>query len=131
MGSKRRKHASEFKAKVAREAVKGVRALSELSAVYRVHATAIGTWERRLVDGWCGGVVGGAGACGRSVGGGTGAGWCAKAVADLVRFQDVALVRWPRVDTSSGMCPAAGPPFGMLAGDGSCHGPQSYGCPDA
>lgn len=37
MGKKRRKHSDEFKAKVALEAVKGVRTASEISSMFKVH----------------------------------------------------------------------------------------------
>ena len=33
------------------------------------------------------------------------------------------------INASSGMCPAAGLPFWILLGDGSCHSLQPYGCP--
>ncbi|MCX6339472.1 MAG: transposase, partial [Candidatus Aureabacteria bacterium] len=39
MSQKRRKHSDEFKAKVALEAIKGVRTLSELSSFFGVHPT--------------------------------------------------------------------------------------------
>lgn len=51
MGQKRKRHSDEFKARVALEAVKGVRTLSELSSEYRVHPTVIGHWKRQLVNG--------------------------------------------------------------------------------
>lgn len=51
MGTKRRKHSDEFKAKVALEAVKGVRTLGELSAIHKVHSTVIAHWKRQLIDG--------------------------------------------------------------------------------
>jgi putative transposase len=51
MAAKRRKHTDEFKAKVAIEAVKGVRTLSELSSVFKVHPTVIAHWKRQLVEG--------------------------------------------------------------------------------
>ena len=50
MGKKRRKHSDEFKAKVALEAVKGVRTLSELSSTYGVHPTVIANWKRQLIE---------------------------------------------------------------------------------
>ena len=50
MATKRRKHSDEFKAKVALEAVKGVRTLSELSSMFKVHPTVIAHWKRQLVD---------------------------------------------------------------------------------
>ena len=51
MSRKRKKHSEEFKAKVALEAVKGIRTLSELSSVYQVHPTVIGQWKRQLIAG--------------------------------------------------------------------------------
>ena len=51
MPKKRRRHSDEFKARVALEAVKGVKTLSELSAAYGVHPTVIAQWKRHLVDG--------------------------------------------------------------------------------
>ena len=51
MSQKRKKHLEEFKAKVALEAVKGIRTLSELSSVYQVHPTVIGQWKRQLIAG--------------------------------------------------------------------------------
>jgi len=66
VGTKRRKHAAEFKAKVALEAVKGVRTLSELSSVYKVHPTAIGQWKRRLLEGAAGVFEGEIGSLGKS-----------------------------------------------------------------
>jgi len=51
MGQKRKKHSDEFKARVALEAVRGVRTLSELSSAHSVHPTVIAHWKRQLVDG--------------------------------------------------------------------------------
>ncbi len=51
MTKKRRRHSDEFKARVALEAVKGVKTLSELSAAYGVHPSVIAQWKRHLVDG--------------------------------------------------------------------------------
>ena len=51
MSQKRRKHSDEFKAKVALEAIKGVRTLSELSSLFGVHPTVIAHWKRMLVEG--------------------------------------------------------------------------------
>jgi len=50
MGQKRKKHTEEFKARVALEALKGVRSLSELSSAYGVHPIVIGQWKRRLIE---------------------------------------------------------------------------------
>lgn len=51
MAKKRRKHSDEFKAKVAVEAVRGVRTLSELTSTFKVHPTVIGHGKRRLLAG--------------------------------------------------------------------------------
>ena len=51
MGQKRKKHSDDFKARVALEAVRGVRTLSELSSAHGVHPTVIAHWKRQLVDG--------------------------------------------------------------------------------
>lgn len=51
MNGKRKKYTEEMKARVALEAIKGVRTLSELSAAYRVHSTVIAQWRRQLLKG--------------------------------------------------------------------------------
>ena len=51
MAGKRRKHTDELKARVALEAVKGVKTLAELSSAYGIHATVIAHWKRQLVTG--------------------------------------------------------------------------------
>ena len=51
MGAKRKRHTEEFKAKVALEAVRGIRTLSELSAMHAVHPTVIAQWKRQLLEG--------------------------------------------------------------------------------
>ena len=66
MAAKRRKHSDEFKAKVALEAVKGVRTLSELGSTFKVHPTVIALWKRQLVKGAPGVFGGEAGSAGKS-----------------------------------------------------------------
>jgi len=51
MVGKRRKHTDDFKARVAVEAIKGVKTLAELSSAYGVHPTVIAHWRRQLLDG--------------------------------------------------------------------------------
>ena len=46
---KRRNHDAGFKARVALEAVKGERTVSELAAEYGVHPTMINQWKRALL----------------------------------------------------------------------------------
>jgi transposase len=48
---KRRNHDAGFKARVALEAVKGERTVSELGAAYGVHPTMIHQWKKTLLDG--------------------------------------------------------------------------------
>jgi len=54
MGQKRKRHSDEFKARVALDAVKGVKTLSELSSAHGVHPTVIAHWKRQLLDGAAG-----------------------------------------------------------------------------
>lgn len=51
MSQKRKTHSDEFKAKVAMEAAKGVRTLSELSTMFTIHPTVISHWKRQLLAG--------------------------------------------------------------------------------
>ena len=50
MSRARKNHSKEFKAKVALEAVKGLRSLSELGARYKVHPTQIAQWKKQLLE---------------------------------------------------------------------------------
>ena len=49
--SKRRNHDPAFKARVALEALKGERTVSELSSAYGVHPTMIHQWKKALLEG--------------------------------------------------------------------------------
>jgi transposase-like protein len=51
MTGKRRRHSAESKAKLALEAVKGLKAGNELAAEYGVHRTRIGQWKGQLAQG--------------------------------------------------------------------------------
>ena len=51
MGTKRKMHSDEFKARVSLEASKGVQTLSELSSMFKVHPTVISQWKRQLHEG--------------------------------------------------------------------------------
>jgi len=47
----RKSYTADFKAKVALEAIRGDRSLSELAARYEVHPTQIGVWRKALLAG--------------------------------------------------------------------------------
>jgi putative transposase len=49
MKRKRRAFSDKFKAKVAIEAVKGIKTLSELATEYKVHPNQISTWKKQLL----------------------------------------------------------------------------------
>ncbi len=50
MINKRRKHGSAFKARVALEAVNGIKTVSEIAAEYELHPTQVAQWKRELVE---------------------------------------------------------------------------------
>ena len=50
MGKKRRKFSDQFKAKVALEAVRGVKTLAELAAQYQVHPNQVSQWKKQLLS---------------------------------------------------------------------------------
>ena len=51
MKTARKQFTAAFKAKVALEAVKGIRSVNELAGVYEVHPAQIAAWKKRLVEG--------------------------------------------------------------------------------
>lgn len=51
MARKRRVFNAAFKAKVALEAIKGHRTISELAARHKLHATQINLWKKQLLEG--------------------------------------------------------------------------------
>jgi len=48
MGQKRIRHSADFKAKVALEALKGLKTINELATQYQVHPTQISQWKRQV-----------------------------------------------------------------------------------
>ncbi len=46
----RKKYSKEFKARVALDAIKGQKTVSELSSEYGVHANQITRWKKQLMD---------------------------------------------------------------------------------
>ena len=51
MGSRRRRHTPQFKAKVALEAAKGDKTTAQLAELYGVHPTQITKWKGQLTTG--------------------------------------------------------------------------------
>ena len=49
-GQKRRRHNPEFKAKVALEAIKGVKTASQLASEYQVSAVQVSQWKKQLMS---------------------------------------------------------------------------------
>jgi len=51
MSKQRRNHSATFKAKVALDAIKGDKTMSELASHYSLHPTQIQNWKKQLLDG--------------------------------------------------------------------------------
>ena len=51
MATQRRVHTSEFKAKVALEAIRGIKTSSELASEYGVHPVQISAWKKQVLEG--------------------------------------------------------------------------------
>ena len=50
MKQQRRKHSAEFKARVALEAVKGVKTISEIAQEYEIHPIQVSNWKKELLE---------------------------------------------------------------------------------
>ena len=50
MASSPKKYSSDFKAKVALEAIKGRKTINEISSEYEVHSTQIAQWKKQVLD---------------------------------------------------------------------------------
>ena len=51
MMNKRKRYSAEFKAKVALDAIKEQKTLSDLSNQYQIHSVQISNWKKQLLDG--------------------------------------------------------------------------------
>lgn len=50
MSNKRKQYGAQFKAKVALEAIRGEKTVSELASQYEVHPTMINNWNRQVLE---------------------------------------------------------------------------------
>jgi len=50
MAKKRKQYSAHFKAKVAIEAIQGVKTIAELASQYEIHPTMINGWKRQLLE---------------------------------------------------------------------------------
>ena len=48
MGKQRKRHSKEFKARVALEALRGMKTLSELASEHKLHPTQVRQWKAQL-----------------------------------------------------------------------------------
>ena len=46
----RKRHSKELKARIALDAIKGQKTMSELASEYEVHANQISRWKKQLLD---------------------------------------------------------------------------------
>jgi len=51
MSSKRKQYSGDFKAKVALEAIKEMKTISELGSIYQVHPVVIKRWKKQALEG--------------------------------------------------------------------------------
>ena len=50
MSTKKKKYSAQLKAKIAIEAVRAEKSVSELSGQYEIHPTVINKWKRKLLE---------------------------------------------------------------------------------
>jgi transposase len=54
MKAKRRRHDPEFKARVALEALKGIKTIQEIARDFEIHPVQVSEWKRKMLDGAAG-----------------------------------------------------------------------------
>ena len=54
MKAKRRRHDSEFKARVALEALKGVKTIQQIAKDFEVHQVQVSDWKKTMLEGAAG-----------------------------------------------------------------------------
>lgn len=50
MKRQRRKHTAEFKARVALEAIKGLKTMSEIAAEFEIHPVMVSNWKKEMLE---------------------------------------------------------------------------------
>ncbi len=50
MSRPRKRHSAEFKARIALEAIRGLKTTAQLASEYQVHPTQISQWKRQALD---------------------------------------------------------------------------------
>lgn len=50
MSRPRKRHTADFKARVALEAIRGLKTTAQLASEYQVHPTQISQWKRQVLD---------------------------------------------------------------------------------
>ena len=50
MKKQRRKHTPEFKARIALEAIRGVKTISEIAAEFEIHPVMVGNWKKEMLE---------------------------------------------------------------------------------
>jgi len=50
MKKHRRKHTADFKARVAVEAIRGVKTISEIAVEFEIHPVMIGNWKKKMLE---------------------------------------------------------------------------------
>jgi len=51
MKAKRRRHDPEFKARVALEAVKGLKTIQQIASEYGIHPVQVSEWKKKMLEG--------------------------------------------------------------------------------
>ncbi len=51
MKAKRRRHDPEFKARVALEALKGIKTIQEVAKDYEIHPVQVSEWKKKMLEG--------------------------------------------------------------------------------
>ncbi len=54
MKAERRRHDPQFKARVALEALKGIKTIQEIAKEYEVHPGQVAEWKKTMQEGLCG-----------------------------------------------------------------------------